>query len=175
MTNALQAKQLGLFKRTSLALCIVTLALLGAVRAQEVGVANVKLSSTVIKANNEALTFQGAATIFSDTAMLCPPSHKKGCTIRIVVSCQIWNESFNVPDPAVALVVTTSSGLAVYPESAVGVDNSSAVSWPTNGRTFQWMVLGVPPGLKEVISINAGVGGRAEVGDRTATFELFLN
>src|SRR5271166_6390657 len=118
MTHALQAKQLGLFKRTSLALCIVTLALLGAARAQEVGVANVKLSSTVIKANNEALSVLGPTTIFSDTAMLCPASHAKGCTIRIVVSCQIWNEKFNVPDPAVALAVTTSSGLTVYPESA---------------------------------------------------------
>jgi len=163
MTNALQAKQLGLFKRTSLALCIITVALLGAGRAQEVGVSNLKLSSTVIKANNEALSLGGSqVAAFSDTNMLCPAAHAKGCSIRIVVSCQFSNVIINAPGGALQFSISTTSGLGAYPASTVNV-----YSWSGAAQsTFQWVVLGVPAGVKEGISINASVTGSGQAGTR---------
>jgi hypothetical protein len=123
MTNALQTIQLGLFKRTSLALGIITLALLGSGRAQEVDIANLKLSSTTIKANNEALSLpsQTPVAAFSNTEMLCPATHAKGCSIRIVVSCQFSNVFINAPGGALQLSISTTSRLGVYPASLVNV------------------------------------------------------
>ena len=130
-----------------LGLGIAALALMGVARAQEMGDANLKLSTTTIKANNQTLSLSSTqVAAFSGTDLTCPSAHTQGCTIKIEVSSQFSN----VPAGATAQLNVSLNGnlFAVSPTSLVNVATGR-----TTTTTFQWVVFGVTAGSQRRLAI----------------------
>lgn len=152
-------------------LSIAILSLLGKGFAQEVGGSGLKLSTTVIKANNQILSLSTTeVSAFSGTELTCPQSHTKGCTIRVEVSSQFSGVASGASGQL--NVFLNGNLFPVNPAQVISV-----VSGPRAATgTFQWVILGVTAGSQVEVDINAGVtSGTGAAGARTATIELFLN
>ena len=101
------------------------------------------------EARSSTFTFNPAPG-FSPTILVCPSTHKAGCTIKGGSLSQIWEASQN--NSADIDVDVTGPGQAVQPHNFVGVD--STTDGPlANVHTFQWLKTGIPAGSTQTVNI----------------------
>jgi hypothetical protein len=137
---------------------------------------NLTLGKTTIRTETQFLTFTfNPVPGFAPTILVCPSTHKAGCTIKVEVSAQISDVSRN--NSADIDVDVTGPGQAVQPHNFVSVD--STTDGPlANVHTFQWLKTAIPAGSTQTANILFAIdtqGGSASTGFRTATIQLYLN
>jgi len=135
----------------------------------EVSAANLKLVSSLIVTQNNALGIGSTATnAFSPVTVKCPARAPKGCTVSVLVSSQFWAVA------PVAQVITTITGSpgSTNPASLVNVD-ADTTGGLASTHTMQWMKTGITAGSAETVTIQ--VQGSGFAGFRTATVALYKN
>jgi hypothetical protein len=145
----------------------------GAVRAgaQEQAL-NLALLKTFIRTQNDVLNLyiNNPVQAFLPTAVDCPTTAKRGCTLEIKVDGQ-----FAGNDIQVAVAVSDGSGLpGIDPAASIVVCGAGCNS---DTEPFQWMQRGIPAGTKATVTVEFEnkYNSSSQASNRTETIQLFKN
>ena len=137
---------------------------------------NLTLSSTTIRTQGTGLHLTSTSVPgFGPTSVLCPATHRAGCTIKVEVSALFFNVAQNT-DSAIDVVIN-GTGSAVFPSADPATESTTTTALPgADTHTFQWMKTQIPAGSTQIVNIDFLANpGSAQVGFRTATIQLYLN
>jgi hypothetical protein len=141
---------------------------------------NLTLLKTFIRTRNDSFNLSNSGTqAFLPTAVYCPTTAPKGCTLKIEVSGTF--EEIVGGDQVSITVTVSGSGLpGVDPDATIETcpdsiaDTQDTGCAATDTRTFQWMQRSVPAGTKAIVKVQFAASGGVAL-DRSETTELFKN
>jgi len=149
------------------ALCIL---LATAADAQEQAL-NLTLLKTFIRTQNNTLSLtQNEMPAFLPTAVDCPTTAKRGCTLEIEIAGQFAGN-------LIQITVAVSDGLSLPGIDPAAIIVVCGAGCNSDTEPFQWMQRGIPAGTKTTVTVDLAdnYNSSSLVSNRTETIQLFKN
>lgn len=132
---------------------------------------NLTLLKTFIRRQNNTLSLtQNEMPAFLPTAVDCPTTAKRGCTLEIQIAGQFGGN-------LIQITVAVNGGLGMP-----GIDPSASIivcGFGCNPDTepFQWMQRGIPAGTKATVTVEFedNYNSSSQAYNRTETIQFFKN